>query len=552
MFKLKRWMDNIASRDFKNNTNDNWNVIENALNFIKNFTSSTEKTVNERIDNLVINSGSDSSAEVIDSRIDTKGNQHDLIGNRLKSDFKSVDEELQLRGVNIKSYGAVGDGIADDTLAVVQARDEANRIGAGIFVPDGVFKVAQDFEWQRFFGSGTLLSNGKEVRFNALPAALNDKKFQKANAFNKNTYGTYNNATVGAFIANMNSEAQILGIPEDSSFLAIYDNRDSAAIFASNSTANNHYDFEYKITYGVDYVKVPELENEEVEIGMIIDTLHSPKYSGIVKKVDYAQKTIYVWAWYKMQNTSSGQIPPNTAGIRINPTTKIWGANINIHLEGEHPNTAGTALEIGLFNNQQHRDNVDGVDMINAGQVDANAAYRARTLNNTYFRYGLLAENCEYGLYADTGSVGVNVKNQKFVGYSSENNPVSYQSTGAESDKLLMGNVSGKLFFILNNGNMNNFGITRQIYSSGQEINIRSTSMAYLTGGTYSIAHPSNGPEKFMMLFNNTTTNSTITGNFRISGNAKNSITLKPFKALLLVSDGSEWHSLDTNDVFTE
>ncbi|MGR5962936.1 hypothetical protein ACT7DN_27095 [Bacillus paranthracis] len=56
--------------------------------------------------------------------------------------------------------------------------------------------------------------------------------------------------------------------------------------------------------------------------------------------------------------------------------------------------------------------------------------------------------------------------------------------------------------------------------------------MAYLTGGTYSIAHPSNGPEKFMMLFNNTTTNSTITGNFRISGNAKNSITLKPFKAL--------------------
>ncbi|MGR5962933.1 hypothetical protein ACT7DN_27080 [Bacillus paranthracis] len=151
MFKLKRWMDNIASRDFKNNTNDNWNVIENALNFIKNFTSSTEKTVNERIDNLVINSGSDSSAEVIDSRIDTKGNQHDLIGNRLKSDFKSVDEELQLRGVNIKSYGAVGDGIADDTLAVVQARDEANRIGAGIFVPDGVFKVAQDFEWQRFF-----------------------------------------------------------------------------------------------------------------------------------------------------------------------------------------------------------------------------------------------------------------------------------------------------------------------------------------------------------------------------------------------------------------
>ncbi len=99
---------------------------------------------------------------------------------------------------------------------------------------------------------------------------------------------------------------------------------------------------------------------------------------------------------------------------------------------------------------------------------------------------------------------------------------------------------------------MNNFGITRQIYSSGQEINIRSTSMAYLTGGTYSIAHPSNGPEKFMMLFNNTTTNSTITGNFRISGNAKNSITLKPFKALLLVSDGSEWHSLDTNDVFTE
>ncbi|MGR5962934.1 hypothetical protein ACT7DN_27085 [Bacillus paranthracis] len=95
----------------------------------------------------------------------------------------------------------------------------------------------------------------KEVRFNALPATLNDKKFQKANAFNKNTYGTYNNATVGAFIANMNSEAQILGIPEDSSFLAIYDNRDSAPIFASNSTANNHYDFEYKITYGVDYVK---------------------------------------------------------------------------------------------------------------------------------------------------------------------------------------------------------------------------------------------------------------------------------------------------------
>ncbi|KWW52767.1 hypothetical protein AWW69_02665 [Bacillus cereus] len=70
MYKLKRWFNSWTDRDFRNNTNETWTIVETVLNFMKSFVTNVETDANHRIDNLIINAVGDRNTEVVDYRLE--------------------------------------------------------------------------------------------------------------------------------------------------------------------------------------------------------------------------------------------------------------------------------------------------------------------------------------------------------------------------------------------------------------------------------------------------------------------------------------------------
>lgn len=74
------------------------------------------------------------------------------------ADFKDeVDEKLS-KFVNVVNYGAVGDGVTDDTEAIQAAVDAAEESGSTLFIPDGMYLVSTIWISSniQILGTGTL------------------------------------------------------------------------------------------------------------------------------------------------------------------------------------------------------------------------------------------------------------------------------------------------------------------------------------------------------------------------------------------------------------
>jgi hypothetical protein len=57
-------------------------------------------------------------------------------------------DRLSEFGINVKSYGAVGDGVTNDTAAIQAAIDAAVAAGGGtVFIPEGIFVCASGLSW---------------------------------------------------------------------------------------------------------------------------------------------------------------------------------------------------------------------------------------------------------------------------------------------------------------------------------------------------------------------------------------------------------------------
>lgn len=86
-----------------------------------------------------------------------------------EAEFKSL---FNISEINLKSYGAVGDGVTDDTAAVIAADD----LGKKIFVPDGTYDVTladTDLDGP-YYGSGqirTVANNKRAPFYSAIKAA---------------------------------------------------------------------------------------------------------------------------------------------------------------------------------------------------------------------------------------------------------------------------------------------------------------------------------------------------------------------------------------------
>ena len=121
------------------------------------------EALGKRIDNLILSSGTESSAEVVDARNGYDGTTYDTLGtairsqvSELKGDLSQLSEEnnalkteIEALMVNAKSYGIKGDGETDDSILLNDLVTKLNTEGGGvIYLPDGKYRLNTRITWK--------------------------------------------------------------------------------------------------------------------------------------------------------------------------------------------------------------------------------------------------------------------------------------------------------------------------------------------------------------------------------------------------------------------
>lgn len=144
------------------------------------------------------------------------------------------------------------------------------------------------------------------------------------------------------------------GVPDvavDPSVLSTYASRDAVADFTFIQGNQNVLDVpDLGTTYGADYVQNAVIEEGlSCRPGQIIDTDHSPKWSGVITSVDDALNRAYVSAWYRVDGSSTTGTPAAGTGCTINGTTKLFGHNTAVWFGvGESPDVDGHGHELDM------------------------------------------------------------------------------------------------------------------------------------------------------------------------------------------------------------
>lgn len=122
------------------------------------------------------------------------------------------------------------------------------------------------------------------------------------------------------------------GVPNvqaDPSILSTYASRDAVAHFTFMQGNQNVLAVPGSgTTYGSDYVQNSVIvAGANCKPGQIIDTAHTPKWSGVITSVDNVLHRAYVSAWYLANASGTTGTPLNGVGCVINITTKLFGQN---------------------------------------------------------------------------------------------------------------------------------------------------------------------------------------------------------------------------------
>ncbi|MDD0822654.1 hypothetical protein [Bacillus cereus] len=113
-FELHKWQDALNSRRLRNDTNDNWQRLEDVIAALYQ----ADEGVRNRIDNLILNSGGDSPLEVIDSHTDSLGHVHNTLQARLEFEFNRIKDE----------YSDVNDQMAAFATVAAELTEQLNKL----------------------------------------------------------------------------------------------------------------------------------------------------------------------------------------------------------------------------------------------------------------------------------------------------------------------------------------------------------------------------------------------------------------------------------------
>lgn len=131
-------------------TKDNGAHTTNQINVTSSYTLQKNlEWLQETIDNLVIGANGDGVAETKQARVSFFDNKaFETVNSRLFSDFKfasdrlhELDENLNKYITNVKLFGAIGDGVNDDT-EIIQSLLLSNK--TELFIPNGTYAIKKN------------------------------------------------------------------------------------------------------------------------------------------------------------------------------------------------------------------------------------------------------------------------------------------------------------------------------------------------------------------------------------------------------------------------
>lgn len=122
---------------------------------------------NDRIDNIVASTGS-SNTEVVDARQPSTGTVFSTLKTRLDNSDLQLSNNAKKVGFvhNVKEFGAVGNGIADDTAAFQSAINSLGVRGGNLFVPSGKYKLTDGLDIIHsisIYGEGWSMTDGTTI-----------------------------------------------------------------------------------------------------------------------------------------------------------------------------------------------------------------------------------------------------------------------------------------------------------------------------------------------------------------------------------------------------
>lgn len=111
---------------------------------------------------IVLHEGdSYTSKTMVPTGIDISNSQYWVKTGNFNAQLHSIDEKLATlvkngKFVNVKDFGAVGNGIADDTKAIGEAIKECMSTGKTLFIPMGTFKVSASIPFMNSYDKSTV------------------------------------------------------------------------------------------------------------------------------------------------------------------------------------------------------------------------------------------------------------------------------------------------------------------------------------------------------------------------------------------------------------
>ena len=247
---------------------------------------------------------------------------------------------------NVKDFGAVGDGVTDDTPAFTAAQAAYDYIK----VPSGFnCKVSAGLEYWKFFGEGQVFEPSRQWTLNPFPQTGDMSKTYVPRTFGISETAVASSITANSTDAQLITNTQILGT--DAQGLAqVYNDRDHVAQYLSSSKFVPDV-LDSSTTYTATSVTNAAISGFDIKPGMVIDTLHAIRCTAFVQSV--SGTTITVEAWYPATPSGAGPVTPaNGTGAIINPNTKIFGQNIVVSAGGNGGTTGASQLagiELDVF-----------------------------------------------------------------------------------------------------------------------------------------------------------------------------------------------------------
>ena len=188
MANIKIHLNNIKNALFGNEVRGSIHDGIDAINKEVESTTKRQVKLEETQNQLIINAGN-SNAEVVAGRVKEDGTSFDTIGDRMadsEGKINVLDTTKVHKGelvINVKDFGAKGDGVSDDTEAIRLAINYAsqnlaeNTTGGSkpsVYLPSGKYNICDLYLYRnmKFYGDGVLSVIGENATGLILDGAL--------------------------------------------------------------------------------------------------------------------------------------------------------------------------------------------------------------------------------------------------------------------------------------------------------------------------------------------------------------------------------------------